>query len=330
MGEYICLKSVLDSLKETFFYNIKITKKYDKSEIHLKHKNLLFSLEIKETKMFLSTRYLSPSMYILNLIKPYEKNFEGYYVVYEEGFYVDNTKKCIEFDSDKIPIDYVIISRLFSFLKNNNFSNIKEFDIIPKKNVNLFDYENKKKLSKIEYKKCWKDFMNYNGSLIVHDKRWITYDLSYIFGNIKPISEFAQNVFDKINESMKKGNLSLKYDELEYHNEISGVFKAQGGINLTLFLKSFGYSHLFDQKNLNCGDILIRSSGYLYPKTSTDNAWNNYYCDNSDFQSVVILNEFIKSEGIKTTLICHSETDTNQNTHWYSSIVDYVKKIIEF
>lgn len=319
MSQFISFDKILLAMKETFYYDVKLTKQNNNSQLYVRHKNLLFDLEINETTMNLSTGFLSPCMYINNIIDPYVKNNNGDYVIEEIGIFCDETKNCIKFSSDKIPIDYLIMSKLFSFLKKtnpNNCVNVKNFDIIIKNEINTLRYENNKdKLKNIEYKKCWSDFMNYNGKFTVHNKNWITSDVGCArYHKDKSVSDFTQKIFDKINASIKNCNLLPNNKPLKYHGEISTIAKFQGGINLFPFFTSFGYSHLFDPHDKNYGELFIRCNGKCSQlNTNTDNRWNNYYCDESDFQSVTILNEFIKSEGIKTTLICDSKIDTTKN-----------------
>jgi hypothetical protein len=295
--------NIYSSIKKTFYYEVLITKNTNNNNAYLQYNNLLFDITIDEKKVLLKTKYLSPCMFIQNTIRPYVMDNDKNYTIVEYGEYTDKSELNIKFDANnsKIPIDYFLITKLFAFLKKNDhflkYSNIKKIDI-KQKNENEIDtsfYENEKnKLTNIKYSDCWKNF-NLNANFKIHHKEWITSDLG--IGRYKEqqsISDFTQKIFDKINNYIDANNLKLLGNK---KNKISGIANYYGGINLTKILDCFGHSNI--SKN-------------AYSNIICSNSWNEYYVSNTDIQTLVVFNEFLKVEGIKTTLMYDGKIDTTK------------------
>jgi hypothetical protein len=327
----IQIDKLYSAIKKTFYYDVIISKQNKYNNLHLRQSNLLFDFEIKEKYMILRTPYLSPCMYIRNVIDPYKKDENGNYVVIEQGNYINKTNTQISFNGNnsKIPVDYIIISRLFSYVYNteSNKNNIEKFEIRAKdadKIDFLFYEQHRDKLCKIDYQKCWTDFNSSNTYLDIHHKDWITSDLGVgRYHKNKSLSDFTQCIFKKINNDIENNELlpinknCNDISTLSYRPKLSGVAKFQGGINTEALVYQFGYSNLLSQ-----------SSSFKKLIRCNNNRWNTYYCSESDIQSVVILNNFLRVNGLKTTLKINSKIDSNNKT-LINKFNEYINKFNE-
>ena len=297
----------------------------------LKYNNLLFNVEIKNNKLQLKTKYLSPCMFMRhNLIEKYKcENDE--YILEESGTLIDG---CINFNSENnIPIDYMIIMKVFSVDKQNISS------ITIKKNNDehvIKQYTNKimnylKNIKEKELKdmtnKSWNNY-KMDGTFKVHNPDWKTADIGlYRLNDGTSETLHTKKIIDNINNDlyvktiMCPDNIDISNcKNNEYYDKISGIVRYQGGVNLEAIFSLFGNSHILNQYF----DIILRCND--------ENNYNHYGCHEADFQSIIIFNEFLRKYDQKTTLTKSkfvkneyiTEYDTNYNPSVFEKIYEYL------
>lgn len=323
------MENIKKAIKKTFYYKIIITKIDNKKNIYIQHINPLFDLEINELNLNVKTKYLSPCMYLKNIINKYEKDDDNNYIICEKGIYMNNTE--IEFNiKDSIPIDFLIITKLFSFTYNtpNMCKNISNINIFLEKNEKLLEkyieqYVNNFKIIEPELKNIWNDYKKY-GIFKINNNKWITSDPGVgRFSTNEYFSEYTKNILSTINKKLDESLFNnSNLDKNLYYKKIHAAHKFQGGLNLKCISSIFGNNYLY-----NNNESIIRCCGnsvYWNNMYWRNNMYNVYNLNESDIQSIIIFNEFLKKENISTTLTFDNQTFTfyaNQKDYSFLNIV---------
>ena len=303
------LKSTIENvrlaLSNTFNYKVKFTKENKDQKIFMFYSNPLFKIDIcGNDKMIIDTHYLSPCMYLRhNFVKEYEK-IGDIYILKSDGYDDGNS---LTFNIiDEVPIDFIIITKLFGKYYDKCDTNIKDIKITKEQEKNkinkyLSKYNLEAKSNEDLIKLCnkqnaYKDYYQ-SGSLVVHNNQWATADMGLNRLNKKDyFSDFTKEIIKNIDNDLSELD-KLNNDRCD---TIGGIAKLQGGLNLSSIGNYFGYGFINNFNELN--EDIIRCTDSLQQSNSKQ-TFKEYGLCECNLQSIVILNEFlIHKYELQTTL----------------------------
>ena len=312
------------ALQNTFCYRVKFTKKQmEQKSMQMFYKNQLFMISISEMNtMTVITPYLSPCMYFRHhFLQRYKYNKRyGNYVLECSGHNNDNNN-AITFDIiDEVPIDFLMITNLF--MKHwGTCDNIETIEITKEQDqqkiseyLSKYNFKNESDdtLSDV-CKKAKKDYYGRSGKLVVQNSEWATADMG--------LNRLTKNDYFSELTKMTIANINQKLTQFEklkreiFSDEIEGVAKLQGGLDLSSINNSFGFAFLNDWNEYNiirCTDSLFMKNerqrrfgrigaftDMIYKPQQTFREYNLNECD---IQSIVVFDEFLALENVQTTL----------------------------